>query len=127
MFKIIKYGCEYNLSKKCVATIDATYDGIRVVLNDNTEIRFSMNVSPQVKAIIPIAKISSSDDITLNLDNAIAGKYDSVLLLGKQETQTIQPQVIIVPEKTETKQEEITKTPPKNKGGRPKKNTTKKS
>ena len=127
MFKIIKYGCEYNLSKKCVATIDATYDGVRVVLNDNTEIRFSMNVSPQVKAIIPIAKISNSDDITLNLDNAIAGKYDSVLLLGKQETQTIQPQVIIVPEKkTETKTEEIVKTPPKNKGGRPKKNTTKK-
>jgi len=126
MFKIIKYGCEYNLAQKCVASVDATYDGIIVRLNDNTEIRFSMNVSPQVKAIIPIAKISSADNVTLNLDNAISGRYDSVLQLGPNESETIQPQVIIVPDKkTEETPPSTQKT--KHKGGRPKKTATKKS
>ena len=126
MFKIIKYGCEFNITKKCLASIDATYDGIIVRLNDNTELRFSMNVSPQVKAIIPIAKISSSDNVILNLDNAISGKYDSVLQLGAADTNTVKPQVIIIPDKTNEATTSTEQPKPKHKGGRPKKDASKK-
>jgi hypothetical protein len=125
MFKIIKYGCEYNITKKCLASIDATYDGIIVRLNDNTELRFSMNVSPQVKAIIPIAKISSSDNVILNLDNAISGKYDSVLQLGAADTNTVTPQVIIIPNKTSEATSSVEQPKPKHRGGRPKKDASK--
>lgn len=82
MLKIVKYGCELNIPNNCIATIDAAYDGIRVILNDRTEISFQMNVTQQVKAILPIVKGCSVGNVTLNLDEAIAGRYDSVLSMS---------------------------------------------
>jgi hypothetical protein len=126
MLKIIKCGTEYNIPRSNVVKVDTTYDGILVTLRDSTEIRFTMQVSPQIKAIMPIVQTSTADMITLNLDAAMSGYYDRVITLTmkpKQEPQMIRGGIKIVKEnKTQTTTET-----PKKKGGRPKgSKTTKK-
>lgn len=125
MIKVIKYGCEYNIDKKSLATINVTYDGLQILLNDQTEIRFSFQVTNQLKALIPILKMCPSENITLNLDNVINGNYDKVLILNNEEPK-VQPQVIVCTPVEEEKPK-ATVEKPKNKGGRPRKSTVKKS
>jgi hypothetical protein len=84
MLKIIKYGCVLHIPKSCIATIDASYDGVRLILNDRTEMSFQMTVTQQLKALLPIVR-GSTGNMTLNLDNAIAGKYDCVLSMTMPE------------------------------------------
>lgn len=128
MLKIIKCGTEYNIPRSNVVKIDTTYDGILVTLRDSTEIRFTMQVSPQIKAIMPIVQTSTADTVMLNLDAAMSGFYDRVISLTMKPTP--QPQIIkgnieIVSEKKET--EKTTNETPKKKGGRPKGSKTTKS
>jgi len=87
MLKIIKFGTEYNIPKTAIATINAAYDGIRIILNDRTEISFQMNVSPQIKALVPVLTTANAEIVTFNLDAAISGEYDKVLSM------TVRPEV----------------------------------
>lgn len=129
MLKIIKCGTEYNIPRSNVVKVDTTYDGILVTLRDSTEIRFTMQVSPQIKAIMPIVQTSTADMITLNLDAAMSGYYDRVITLTmrpKPEPQMVRGEVKIVKEDNTQSTKTTTETP-KKKGGRPKgSKTTKK-
>ena len=127
MLKIIKYGCEYNIDKKLLASINVTYDGLQIILNDQTELRFQFQVSNQIKALVPIIKSSNVNNITLNLDMAVAGRFENVLNLN-QEQPPLQPQVIIGeivsgPGKDTKTQDKPAKRP----GRKPGQKTTKKS
>ena len=128
MLKIIKCGNEFNLPRSSVVNVDTTYDGVLVTLRDNTEIRFTLQVSPQIKALMPIVQTSKAKVIKLDLDAAMAGRYGSVITLIND---TLPPPttVIKIPPQQEQKQEvkptEI-KIPEKKKGGRPKGSKTKK-
>jgi hypothetical protein len=95
MLKIIKYGCEFNIPNNCIATIDAAYDGIRIMLNDRSEISINMIVTQQLKSLLPIVKSCSTGNITLNLDNALSGKYDSVVCMTMTQT-NIEPQPVLI-------------------------------
>jgi len=126
MLEIIKCGCNYSIPRSSVVKIDTTYDGVLVTLRDNTEIRFTMSVSPQIKAIMPIVQTTTADIVTLNLDAAINGRYDRVITLTTKPQIPVQmvhvEQKIVPPEKTEDKEY---KTESKKKGGRPKGSKTK--
>lgn len=131
MLKIIKYGCEFNIPNNCIATIDAAYDGIRIILNDRSEISVNMIVTQQLKALIPIVKSCSVGNVTLNLDNALAGKYDAVLCMTMpQQTishewnSTIQINEPTKKEVVSENKEVKTKKPTKKTVGRPSKKKT---
>ena len=134
MIEIIKYGCKYTLDNKSVASIQAAYDGLQVVLNDQTEIRFAFQVSPQIRAIIPIIKsCTNTSSMVIDLDSAINGHYDKVLVLrgdnkGPQPISNVAGPSVM-PDKGTTKEKTDKKTTTTNKGarkpGRPKKSTTK--
>ena len=82
MLKVKKYGAEFNIPKSSLVKIDAAYDGIIITLFDNTEIRFTMSVSPQIKAIMPIINQTTSDIVVIDmplLHTRIEGKN----LVGK--------------------------------------------
>ena len=92
MLKVKKYGAEFNIPKSSLVKIDAAYDGIIITLFDNTEIRFTMSVSPQIKAIMPIINQTTSDIVVLDLDAATSGQYDRVITLENRPpvVQTVQ-------------------------------------
>ena len=122
MLKIIKCGTEYNIPRSNVVKVDTTYDGILVTLRDSTEIRFTMQVSPQIKAIMPIVQTSTADMITLNLDAAMNGYYDRVITLTmkqKPEPQKVRGEIKITKEDNTQSTKTATEAP-KKKGGRPK-------
>ena len=82
MMTLIKFGCKYEIPKNSITSMDSKYDGIIIVLNDGTELRFNMSVSPQLQSVIQVAKNCEAAKVTVNLDNAIAGRYDNVLSLN---------------------------------------------
>jgi hypothetical protein len=54
-----------------------------------------MNVPAQLKALIPIIKASNTENITvLNLDNAIMGKFDSVVSMQSKSVVIEKPTVV---------------------------------
>ena len=129
MVKIIKCGAEYNIPRSSLVKIDPAYDGVLVILRDGTELRFNMQISPQVRAIIPIVRSSTSDVIILDLDAAMNGRYDKVLTLTKRPDPVNVVTITPKPEQptnlsniTETKTTEnpTNQQAPKKKGGRPK-------
>ena len=127
MLKIIKCGNEFNLPRSSVVNVDTTYDGVLVTLRDNTEIRFTLQVSPQIKALMPIVQTSKAKVIKLDLDAAMAGKYGSVITLIND---TLPPPTTIIkipPQESKAPEPQIIKIPEKKKGGRPKGSKTKKT
>lgn len=146
MLKIIKCGSEYNIPRSSVIKVDTTYDGVLVTLRDGTEIRYTMSVSPQIRALMPIVQTSKARIVKLNLDAAMAGKYGEVITLVNEE---LPPPVTVIKipqnqisntnnttkteikttETTESKTDttETTESKPKRKGGRPKGSKSKKT
>ena len=121
MLKVKKYGAEFNIPKSSLVKIDAAYDGIIITLFDNTEIRFTMSVSPQIKAIMPIINQTTSDIVVLDLDAATSGQYDRVITLENRPpvVQTVQ----IKKSKSENVDKKDNKKTSTKKIGRPKKST----
>lgn len=134
MLKIIKCGSEFDIPRSSVVRVDTTYDGILVTLRDNTEIRFSMSVSPQIKAMMPIVQNSKARIVKLNLDAAMMGKYGEVVTLVATEEPKLPTVIIAPPANTQTppsppqniNEQKDTNTVQKKKGGRPKGSKTKK-
>ena len=134
MLKIIKCGSEYNIPRGSVIKLDTTYDGILVTLRDGTEIRYTMSVSPQIRALMPIVQTSKAKIVKLNLDAAMAGKYGEVITLINDE---LPPPITVIkiPNKITTESSntensnttETTESKPKKKGGRPKGSKSKKT
>ena len=135
MLKIIKCGSEFDIPRSSVVRVDTTYDGILVTLRDNTEIRFTMSVSPQIKAMMPIVQNSKARIVKLNLDAAMMGKYGEVVTLVATEEPKLPTVIIAPPANTQTppppqntNEQKDTNTVQKKKGGRPKgSKTTKKT
>ena len=130
MLKIIKCGSEFDIPRSSVVRVDTTYDGVLVTLRDGTEIRFTMSVSPQIKAMMPIVQNSKAKIVKLNLDAALLGKYGEVITLIATEEPLVAPVVIRVPEPQKIAAPETKtdiKTTEKKKGGRPKGSKTKKT
>ena len=121
MLKVKKYGAEFNIPKSSLVKIDAAYDGIIITLFDNTEIRFTMSVSPQIKAIMPIINQTTSDIVVLDLDVATSGQYDRVITLENRTpvVQTVQ----VKKSKSENVDKKDNKKTSTKKIGRPKKST----
>ena len=121
MLKVKKYGAEFNIPKSSLVKIDAAYDGIIITLFDNTEIRFTMSVSPQIKAIMPIINQTTSDIVVLDLDAATSGQYDRVITLENRPpvVQTVQ----VKKSKSESVDKKDNKKTSTKKIGRPKKST----
>ena len=90
-------------------------------LFDNTEIRFTMSVSPQIKAIMPIINQTTSDIVVLDLDAATSGQYDRVITLENRPpvVQTVQ----VKKSKSESVDKKDNKKTSTKKIGRPKKST----
>lgn len=89
MIKIKKFGCEYNIDKGSLATITPAFDGIRVILSDNTEINFMMSVPQELKAVIPLVMLSNANNICLDLDAAERGEFNSVVSIQCDNYQSV--------------------------------------
>lgn len=113
MIKVKKYGCEYNIDKKSLASVNVTYDGLQLVMNDGTELRFTFQVTNQLKAIISVLKSTPIENVVLDVDAAINGLYDKVLILTSIQTPENIPHIVVNPPTTEKKTEETPTEKPK--------------
>ena len=80
MLRVIKFGSKFEIPRSTIVKCDATYDGALITLSDNTEIRFTMSAGPQLRTLMGMIQTTTADIVELNLDCAISGQYDKVIL-----------------------------------------------
>ncbi len=83
MLKIVKADCEYTIPSNRLVSVKEAYDGVLVTMNDKTELRFEIPLSPALKAILPMVENSSlKGNVTFDLDAALRGQNNKILSIS---------------------------------------------
>jgi len=70
MIKIIKGSMVITRQKNDIKACSDTHEGIHMKFMDNTEIMFSMTITPELKAIVNTISRIHSDDMIIDFNNS---------------------------------------------------------
>lgn len=83
MLKVVKSDCEYRIPSNRLVSVKETYDGVLITMNDKTELRFEIPLTPAVKAILPMVENSSlTGNVVFDLDAAIRNQTNKILSIS---------------------------------------------
>lgn len=83
MLKVEKNGCVFDIPSNRIVSVQEAYDGIIITLNEGTEIRFTVPLSPNLRSLLPIVQNSSiNSNVVFSIDNAMRGDYGNTVKIS---------------------------------------------
>jgi len=82
MVKVIKGSKTFDIASNELVSIQPAYDGIVLRCSDQTEIKFNMEVSQQVQAVLAVADKNLDKDLVLDFNQV--NNPSKLLQIGKK-------------------------------------------